>query len=161
MTGPVLTMAEAARTCGVSVSTLRRHRDALMTYGATRHDASWAIPVSALVALGLMPRVTPSDAPTTAHAPPVTTSPEDGVVEALKAERDQALHQAADAKRRAETAERIATERDRVIEAQSYSLRLLEPGRTQSATPPVTETPIDNDRPVSKWRRLFTRLRYN
>ncbi|WP_084252914.1 helix-turn-helix domain-containing protein [Devriesea agamarum] len=62
-TEPVLSLAEAARACGVSVSTVRRRLARLTELGATRHDTSWRIPISALVAEGLMPRVAPPDTP--------------------------------------------------------------------------------------------------
>lgn len=63
MAEPVLTLAEAARACGVSVSTMRRRLTRLTEHGATRHDTSWRIPISALVTTGMMPSVTPPDTP--------------------------------------------------------------------------------------------------
>lgn len=148
-------MAEAARITGLSVSTLRRRRDALTEHGATRHDGAWSIPLSSLVTLGLMPRVTPPDTPSNDHLTPVMTPPGDEALDALKAERDQALQQAADAERRAEVAERIAAERDRVIEAQSHALRLLEPGRRSQAKPEAYTSPIRDDRADTASRRSF------
>jgi hypothetical protein len=135
MTEPVVSMAEAARLSGLSVSTLRRRRDALVGHGATRHDAGWVIPISALVALGLMPPVTPPDAPSADQVTPVMTPPGDGAVTALTAERDTALERASAAEHRAEIAERTAAERDRVIEAQAHALQMLEAAPTTGRGP--------------------------
>lgn len=77
---PVLSLAEAARACGVSVSTVRRRLTRLTEHGATRHATSWRIPISALVAEGMMPRVTPPD-----------TSSHDTVTRSMTRHRDTPL----------------------------------------------------------------------
>ena len=56
--GPTLGLAEAAKACGVSVSTLRRKRPELVAHGAAQTAKGWRIPVTALIALGLMDRTT-------------------------------------------------------------------------------------------------------
>lgn len=124
--GPVLNLADAARACGLSVSTLRRHRDVLIAHGATRHDASWAIPISALIAAGLMPSVTPPDAPPPDGVTPVMTPHDDAPMTALRDALAEAERRAVDAERRAAIAEAVATERERIIDAQALALRLLE-----------------------------------
>ena len=55
---PTLGLAEAAKACGVSVSTLRRKRPELAAHGAAQTATGWRIPVTALIALGLMDRTT-------------------------------------------------------------------------------------------------------
>lgn len=164
MNEPSVSMAEAARLSGLSVSTLRRRRDALAAHGATRHDAGWVIPISALVTLGLMPPVTAPDAPSADQVTPVMTPPGDGAVTALTAERDAALERAKAAEHRADLAERTAAERDRVIEAQANALRMLEAGPAaepeetaeSSAGEPVDPPPASETKQPA--RRFFERL---
>lgn len=132
-TGPTLNMAEAARACGVSVSTLRRRRDALEAHGATRHDGSWVIPIATLVSLGLMPKVTPPDTPSPDGLTPVMTGQDDVPVTALKEALAEAERRAAAAEQRAAVAEAVANERERIISSQALSLRLLEAGAAPSA----------------------------
>lgn len=159
-----MSMAEAARLSGLSVSTLRRRRDALAAHGATRHDAGWVIPISALVTLGLMPPVTAPDAPSADQVTPVMTPPGDGAVTALTAERDAALERARTAEDRADVAERTAVERDRVIEAQANALRMLEAApmaESESTAGPSEDEPADPPQvaePRQPTRRFFGRL---
>ena len=89
MVGPVLGLGEAARACGVSTSTVRRRKDALVQAGATISDRRWSIPVAALIQVGLMPRVSPPDAE---PGPPVQADELDELRErARAAEADAAL----------------------------------------------------------------------
>lgn len=89
MAGPVLGLGEAARACGVSTSTVRRRKDALVQAGATVSDRRWSIPVAALIQVGLMPRVSPPDAE---PGPPVQADELDELRErARAAEADAAL----------------------------------------------------------------------
>lgn len=125
-TAPVLGLAEAAKACGVSESTLRRKRPELLAAGATQTSKGWRIPVPALIELGLMDRTTAPDAPDSPPQPrqealtaPATQSPSDTLLEALRAK-------LADAEKRAAVAEAIAQERERIIEAQARTLRMLE-----------------------------------
>lgn len=168
MNGPAVSMAEAARITRLSISTIRRRRDALTTYGATRHESGWMIPISALVTLGMMPSTTPPDAPSdtqsSAGVTPIMTPADDGAMTALATERDAALERARAAEHRAEIAERMATERDRVIEAQAHALRVLEAspldrgkpeaGQKPAESPPVAEV---EQRSQSFFNRLFGR----
>lgn len=167
--GPTLSMAEAARACGVSVSTMRRHRDALMAHGATRHDASWVIPLSALLSCGLMPRATPPASPSrndvTAIMTPASDTPLTKEVQDLRKQLVNAEH-------RAELAEAVAAERQHTIDAQRIALRALEPRPahdnsqpTDEATPeqpptpheepPQPETTNSESQHRSWWRRLL------
>jgi hypothetical protein len=57
---PTFNLAQAARVCQVSPSTIRRARDRLVEGGATFHDRSWKIPLSALIYAGFNPS-TPSN----------------------------------------------------------------------------------------------------
>ena len=63
-----LGLKEAARTAGVSLSTLRRRRSDLISHGATQHsDGSWEIPVATLIGLGFLDKVGPAKADTPAE----------------------------------------------------------------------------------------------
>jgi hypothetical protein len=123
-------LAEAAKACGVSVSTLRRKRPDLEAYGAAQTAKGWQIPVTALIALGFMERVTP---------PPSPDAPNDVLTGELEALRT-AL---ADAERRAAVAEAIAAERERTIQTQAMALRMLE-----ASKPPATPTPTTTTQPA-------------
>jgi hypothetical protein len=133
--GPTLGLAEAAKACGVSVSTLRRKRPELAANGAAQTANGWRIPVTALIALGLMDRTTDArhesqhDSPMT----PTTTAP----VDALTAQLDALRTALADAERRAAVAEAVAAERERTIQTQAMALRMLEASKTP-ATPTAT-----------------------
>jgi hypothetical protein len=141
--GPTLGLAEAAKACGVSVSTLRRKRPELEANGAAQTAKGWRIPVTTLIALGLMDRTTDTrhesqhDTPMT----PTMTPPSDALIAQLDALR-AAL---ADAEQRAAVAEAVAAERERMIQTQAMALRMLEasksPAPTQADTPPVNPSP--------------------
>ena len=155
-------LAEAAKACGVSVSTLRRKRTDLEAHGAAQTATGWHIPVTALIALGLMERTTP---------PPSSDTPHDGVTGELEALRAKL----AAAEQRAAVAEAIAAERERVIQTQAMALRMLEtpkapapavPGADAPAptegtvtAPPAPDTTEDRpSKPVPLFRRLLSRL---
>ncbi len=132
---PVMGLADAARVCGVSVSTVRRKREELVQYGAAQTAKGWQIPVTALIAVGLMDRTTApgeppsSDAPDAPYDAPVDTRSEPLIeLESLRS-------QLADAERRAAVAEAIAAERERIIQIQQASLRMLEAGISKPETP--------------------------
>jgi hypothetical protein len=147
---PVLSLAEAAKACGVSLSTLRRKRPELKELGAAETAKGWQIPVTALIALGMMDRVTAPlhetpTAPTVkgVMTPPVETPADAPLVEleALRKEQAELLARLADAEKRAAVAEAIAGERERIIQTQASALRMLEakaPGRR------VVDDMVDN-----------------
>lgn len=141
--GPTLGLAEAAKACGVSVSTLRRKRPELEANGAAQTAKGWRIPVTALIAMGLMDRTTDTrhesqhDTPMT----PTTTPPADALIAQLDALRT-AL---ADAERRAAVAEAIATERERTIQTQAMALRMLEASKTPAT--PTPSAPTESAKP--------------
>lgn len=123
-------LAEAASACGVSVSTLRRKRGELKELGAAETARGWQIPVTALITLGLMDRVTEPPSPGT---PPDT----------LMGELDALRRQLAAAEQRAAVAEAVAAERERVIQTQAMALRMLEASKPPAPadTPPVYPSP--------------------
>lgn len=117
---PSLGLAEAAKHCGVSTATIRRKKPALVEYGATTDATGWKIPYSALIAVGLAPSVTPP-------AEPVTPAVEPSVSPTADLER-----QLAQALARAEKAEAVLFERERIIEVQAQALRMLEPAPSKT-----------------------------
>lgn len=168
---PVMGLAEAARVCGVSVSTIRRKRLELAEHGAAQTAKGWQIPVTALIAVGLMGRTTPppetpsADAPDTPSEAPLTP-PVDG----LREELDVLRSQLADAERRAAVAEAVAAERERIIQAQQMSLRMLEsgvgtasepgiPADRASGTVETANTTTEPTTPQRGWRSRFKRLK--
>ena len=167
-TQPVLSLAEAARACGVSVSTMRRRLPRLTQLGATRHDTSWHIPISALVAEGLMPSVTPPDTPSrdtlTRGMTPPSDTPSDTSLVALREQLAETEKRAAVAEAELRGSRALIDEKQRTIEAQAHALRLLEAPRQvlsqPATTPPVgpwvptgEEDPRTTDPPVHKSRR--------
>lgn len=159
--GPTLGLAEAAKACGVSVSTLRRKRPELEANGAAQTAKGWRIPVTALIALGLMDRTTDAhhegrqDSPLT----PAMTPPDDALIAQLDALRT-AL---ADAERRAAVAEAVATERERTIQTQAMALRMLEASKTPApSTPsaPVEPTEMAPPAPGMEGTKTATKGRW-
>lgn len=164
--GPTLGLAEAAKVCGVSVSTLRRKRPELEAHGAAQTAKGWRIPVTALIALGLMDRTTDThhDGRHDSSLTPTMTPPDDALIAQLDALR-KAL---ADAERRAAVAEAVATERERTIQTQAMALRMLEgsknpapaPAKTQPASPlPPAPTTPNQGEPLGGPKRPWWRIR--
>lgn len=51
----IFAMREATKVAGVSTSTLRRRKAALVETGAVIADTGWQVPMTALIAVGLIP----------------------------------------------------------------------------------------------------------
>lgn len=163
-TGPMLGLKEASKVATVSLSTLRRRKDELIAAGATVNDDGWQIPISALVSLGLMDRVTSptssdrdvetvSDTHPEAGATPSDTRDISAVVaevEKIRVRLEDAERRAAEAEQRAAVAEAVAVERDRLIEHQERALRMLEAG---SRPPGPTGPPPSHPPRRSLFRR--------
>jgi hypothetical protein len=173
---PTLGLAEAAKACGVSVSTLRRRRPELAAHGAAQTANGWRIPVTALIAIGLMGRTTDAhhesrhDTPMMPSMTPVMMAP----VDALTGELEALRAKLADAEQRAAVAEAVAAERERVIQTQAMALRMLEASKTPApattgagtstppegpaTAPPSPDTTKDRpSKPVPLLRRLLSR----
>ena len=162
---PTLGLAEAAKACGVSVSTLRRKRPELAAYGAAQTATGWRIPVTALIAVGLMGRTSDAHHESRHDTPvmPAMTAPADGASDALAGELEALRGKLAEAEQRAAVAEAVAAERERIIQAQAMALRMLEAPKTPAPTAPAPEPGIpeettkDGPKPVPVWRRLLSR----
>lgn len=144
-TAPTMGLAQAARACGISVSTLRRRRATLEAAGATVADSGWVIPVPALVSLGYLSGTTaPPDSSQRPGVAGGAVSPTDGPVVA-PSELEELRARLADAERRAAVAEAVAAERERLIQSQASALRMLEGGTP--ATPPPASPDSSHDTP--------------
>lgn len=167
-----LTLHEAARAFDVSLATLHRRRKSgdLENIGAFKDKGTWKIPRQGLARLGfteLIPPVSPGQtaigdalsdtattlAPVTPRETAHETSETAREVQRLKDELNNAL-------RRAEVAEAVSRERDRVIEVQARELARLEVGTshtTPAATAPTTPAETASEPPKqSRWRRWLS-----
>lgn len=152
MTAPALGLAEAAKACGVSESTIRRKRPELLAAGARQTAKGWSIPVPALIELGLMARTSAPDAVASPDSPPQprlealtapsTQTPTEPLLEALRA-------RLAAAEQRAAVAEAIAEERERIIAVQAQALRMLEALPVVPKGEPVMTPSTAQERAVS------------
>lgn len=116
-TRPIVTVSQAADLCLVSRKSITRRLPALMEHGATKDSmGQWAIPVLALMAVGLKP------------GKPNPPDPKVPVIEVDAAAEVQRWQH------RAELAEARAEERERTIEVLRMALRQLE---TRPAGSPV------------------------
>jgi hypothetical protein len=149
MTAPTIGLAEAARACGVSESTIRRRRAELLELGASHGAKGWSIPIPALVQLGLMP---PTTGPDTVKAPePSQDSPVEPVVAPSTQAEVEALREALTAAElRAAVAEARAEERERIITAQAQALRMLEAPVTVQGEQPATASPTSETPPAPR-----------
>lgn len=112
------TMREAADVAGVSVSTLRRRRTELEDAGAVISTEGWKVPMTALIATGLIKTEGPGR-----EEPPQNPAHDETAqdVEELLAEITGLKEQVAEWRRRAEVAEAISRERGSTIEAMRLS----------------------------------------
>lgn len=153
---PTMGLAEAAKACSISVSTLRRRKETLIAAGATVDSKGWQIPIPALVSLGYLSSTTAGhDTASAVAMPPIAPSPGATPLQPDTSEVDLLRRQLAEAETRAQVAEAIAAERERIIDAQAMTLRMLERGnsdtRNMTAPDAVSDTPDVNlnDGPVS------------
>ena len=135
MTNPAqhFTVTTAADACRVSRKTITRRLPQLQASGAFKDDAgSWVLPLNALLHAGFTPgRPTPPDS---GNGPQQDTQGQ--------ADRGWYSHdEVAELRRRAEVAEALAAERDRIIEAQARALRMLEAGGQRIPDTSVHQVP--------------------
>ena len=142
---------------GVSVSTLRRRRTQLIAAGAHISPEGWQVPMTALVAAGLItgegPLSTPQTAPPAPRPVQQPGAPDQAQqLEQLTTRLYELEHQLAEWRRRAEVAETRAEERGRALDAlhaaqetERLALRMLTtgpaaPDLTRPAPPPADTT---------------------
>lgn len=155
---PRWTLSEAARRTGTSRATLLRRIEAGKIPGATKTDSGWSIGVEDLLAAGFKPdRPSPPD-PDHAHVQPPDQPPTGAAQRIAELERELAV---AHAQRVA--AEQVATERERIIQAQAVTLRMLEAGTSAGDTSQreIVEPPshAETQREVANQNGAFSWLR--
>lgn len=142
----VFTMREAAEVAGISVSTLRRRRSELIAAGAVIEASGWQVPITALIAAGLVPgegdHRPRSQSPAVARAESSAhPAPEQkATVRHLQSQVRELTEQVTEWRRRAEVAEARAEERGRSLESlrianesERMALRML----TGTTSPPA------------------------
>lgn len=144
-TPPTMGLTQAAKACGVSVSTLRRRKEQLVAAGAKITDKGWQIPIPVLVSLGYLSSTTPaSEAPPEKQLAPVLESLVMPPVETPPNELEKLRSKLAEAETRAQVAEAISAERERIIQVQAAALRMLERGNSDTPTRAPVEGVPDN-----------------
>lgn len=131
------TLKRAAEVAGVSPSTLRRHKELLRGHGATISENGWQVPMSALVASGLMRRTTPPDEPEQASRG-MEVATEHLVQERLRELEREAVelrHRAELAEERQRAAEAVARERGEALEDARMAMRMLTAAPSAPANP--------------------------
>lgn len=143
-TTAVFSMKEAANVAGVSVSTLRRRREDLIGAGADISADGWQVPMTALVACGLIAgegpqREQPSGRP---QMQPQETPETSAQLEELSAQVRDLEREVSEWRRRAEVAEARAEERGRALDAlqvanegERLALRMLTAGTSSMQNP--------------------------
>lgn len=173
-TEATFTLKRAAEVAGVSPSTLRRHKDLLRQHGATITDHGWKVPMSTLIASGLMRRTTPPDEPAPAPVAVSALADHDAGERIRELEREalELRHRAELAEQRARAAEALAEERGRTLEIERRMLTARpspvpaapapdHPSTTEPETPtpqhpaPAPEPPDPQPVHRSWWRRTF------
>ncbi len=162
MNAPALSLAEAARTTGASVSTIRRRLNTGGIEGAHRtEDGSWRIPIAGLIAAGLAPKTTPATASTGATSstpkpealPPADTAEVDRLRAELEAAHRRELENA-----RAEV-DRLRADNGRLLETIERLSRALPPATAtdETSSTPLTSSaspaPVDTPPPSSDTER--------
>ena len=144
----VFSMKQAAQVAGISVSTLRRRRTDLIAAGADISPDGWKVPMTALVACGLIAGEGPEAASRPASVTPrLGQSPgasgQSRQLDELTAQVRELEREVGEWRRRAEVAEARAEERGRALDAlrianetERMALRMLTAG---TPTPPPTQ----------------------
>ena len=155
-TTAVFSMKQAAEVAGISVSTLRRRRTDLIAAGADISSDGWKVPMTALVACGLIT----GEGPEAASRPSSVTprpgeshgaSGQSGQLDELTAQVRELEREVGEWRRRAEVAEARAEERGRALDAlrvanetERMALRML----TAGAPAPAPVQPAQESTPV-------------
>ena len=165
-------LREAADVAGVSVSTMRRRKAALQEAGAIISDTGWQVPMTALIAVGLI--AGEGTGPERTEDQPGKDS---GTVR-LHERIAELEHQVSELRHRAETAEAIAAERQQTVdvlrvanETERMALRMLTSGKTSASeqtenedrrADPPRPSPVQEAPAPAKpgvWRRVFGGVR--
>lgn len=152
-TTAVFSMKQAAQVAGISVSTLRRRRTDLIAAGADISPDGWKVPMTALVACGLIAGEGPEAASRPAS---VTPRPGEGHEDSRQAHQLEELtdqvreleREVGEWRRRAEVAEARAEERGRALDAlrvanetERMALRMLTAGASMAPSAQFPKEP--------------------
>lgn len=162
-------MKKAAQVAGISVSTIRRNKSRLEECGAEISSDGWKVPMSALVASGLMRRQAPPDIPIEDLKSPQNNSQNPERVHQLEREVLELKHRAELAEERQYSAEqqaRAAREfATSLAETLNVERRMLSAGKDHSTEqfriPSSYPEGKDSQKaeqkviPSNWWRRLF------
>lgn len=129
-------MKRAAEVAGVSVSTIRRNRELLREHGAVLDPDGWKVPMSALIASGLMRRITPPDQPASTSKGPEKPAKDQAPEHVRELEREllEERHRRELAEERQHAAEAVARERGEALEDMRSAMRMLTAGSGAAAT---------------------------
>lgn len=154
----VFSMKQAAQVAGISVSTLRRRRADLVAAGADISPDGWKVPMTALVACGLIagegPKAASRSASVTPHARESHgASGQIRPLDEFAAQVRELEREVSEWRRRAEVAEARAEERGRALDAlrianetERMALRMLTAGTsTPAPVQPAQETALAAD----------------
>ena len=143
-TTAVFSMKQAAEVAGISMSTLRRRRSDLVAAGAVIRPDGWKVPMTALVACGLIAGEGPEIATRPASAAPRSGESHEAAassrqIEQLTAQVRELERDVSEWRRRAEVAEARAEERGHALDAlrlanetERMALRMLTAGISTS-----------------------------
>ena len=161
-TTAVFSMKQAAEVAGISVSTLRRRREDLIAAGADISPDGWRVPMTALVACGLIAGEGPQLAeraprPEPRHEVSQRNAEQAQQLEELTAQVRDLEHEVSEWRRRAEVAEARAEERGRALDALSVAnetermaLRMLTAGVPAQGPVHRAEEPRPQGEPVAR-----------
>jgi hypothetical protein len=119
MTGPTVTLAEAARRSHLSLPTIRRWIKADKLAGAVRTAEGWSIPVASLVEAGAWESATPADT-----SPEASAADLELVAEVARVQAELAIERT-----RRKAAEQLQAAAERNADDLRHALRMLEAGR--------------------------------
>lgn len=165
---PVFGMKRAAEIAGISVSTIKRHKSQLEECGAVLSPDGWKVPISALVASGLMRSTTPGDTCPEAEKGPQNAAQGHSEVRELELQVMELRHRAELAEERQRSAEESARAARELADALNETLKVERRMITASAHPDpalvsgtshlpemLAEREEQHENGSSWWQRVF------
>lgn len=162
----IVGLAEVARLCGVSLSTVSRKVSKLRDFGAEKDsDGVWHVPVTAIEAVGWKLRADSGDTSRHVKGDVSVTAPDmSGEVSALREENADLRARLVRAEAEAEKWQMVAAERLQNLDDLRLSQRLLEAANAPAevpTAPPKESEPVreETPAPVSGLMSRFRRVR--
>ncbi len=154
MNNEVMSLAEAARVCKVSPSTVRRRRDDLRRVGAVCEPSGWKVTLDQLIAVGLTTRVRGGDPGVPGGAVP-STVPSATVEATLEALRSHVATLEASLERERVRADMAEARLDRFLEAPPQAPQ-DPPGPASNVVVGVSPTvPLEAPQKRRWWQKLL------